>query len=191
MRLSHPDLVTERLHLRLIQPADADFILQGLSDERVTQYYAVHYHTPEAVQEQMRFYENLLAQGTGAWWAFSLAGQQELIGACGLNSIAPEHRKGEIGFWLLPDYWGAGYVAEAARAVLGYAFEQMQLNRIEAIVEDGNIQSEKLLEKLGFSFEGRLRESEIKGGRYIDLLYYSILRREALPEQKAPVIQPA
>ncbi|MDX5483302.1 MAG: GNAT family N-acetyltransferase [Hymenobacteraceae bacterium] len=180
--MQHPDITTNRLALRLIQPSDAPFILQGLSDGRVTQYYAVHYDTMEEVQEQMDFYANLLARGTGVWWAFSPKGEDRLIGACGLSSIEPEHHKGEIGFWLLPEYWGNGYIPEAAGAVIRYSFEEMGLNRLEAIVEGGNEQSEKVLQKLGFTYEGRLRERELKNGRYIDLLYYSILKEKPVPD---------
>ena len=170
-----PALTTSRLQLRLIEPSDADFILKGLSDKRVTAYYAVHYDTPEAVQEQMQFYQNLLDNQTGAWWCFSRKGDTELIGACGLNNISREHRKGEIGFWLFPEHWGNGYIPEAAAAVLNYGFEQLKLHRIEAIVEGGNEQSGRVLQKLGFTYEGKLRECEIKNGRFIDLHYYSLL----------------
>ncbi|WP_276499542.1 GNAT family N-acetyltransferase [Pontibacter litorisediminis] len=177
----HPDLSTNRLRLRLIQPADAEFILQGLSDRRVTQYYAVHYDTLEEVeQEQMPFYQSLLESDTGAWWAFSLKEDDTLLGACGLNNLEKEHQKAEVGFWLLPEHWGKGYIPEAAAAVVRYGFELLSLNRIEAIVEGGNEQSGRVLQKLGFSYEGRLREREIKSGRFIDLLYFSLLRREHL-----------
>lgn len=175
----HPKLTTNRLQLRLVQPSDADFILQGLSDRRVTAYYAVHFNTlEEVVQEQMSFYRNLLEQGTGVWWVFSLKGDTTLIGACGLNELEQEHQKAEIGFWLLPEHWGKGYVPEAAAAVLKYGFGQLGLNRIEAIVEGGNQGSEKVLQKLGFTHEGTLREREIKNGRFVDLLYYGLLRKD-------------
>jgi [ribosomal protein S5]-alanine N-acetyltransferase len=177
--MSHPSLSTSRLRLRLVQPSDAEFILCGLSDKRVTQYYAVHFDTlEEVVQEQMQFYQDLLQNGTGAWWAFSLKEDDKLLGACGLNDLEAAHRKAQIGFWLLPEHWGKGYIPEAAEAVLKYGFAQMDLNRIEAIVEGGNNQSAKVLQKLGFTCEGRLREREIKNGRFIDLLYFGLLRRD-------------
>ncbi|WP_018476515.1 GNAT family N-acetyltransferase [Pontibacter roseus] len=183
--MQHPNLITERLELRLVRPEDAAFILQGLSDRHVTEYYAVHYDTPEAVQEQMKFSDDLVQNGTGAWWAFSLKGEGELMGACGLSSLEEEHQKAEIGFWLLPEHWGKGYTPEAAQAVLDYAFSQMRLNCIEAIVEGGNGASEKVLQKLGFTCEGRLREREMKNGRFIDLIYYSILKRDR--QEKAEI----
>lgn len=167
---------TERLQLRTIRASDKKFILQGLSDRRVTEFYAVHYNTLEEVQEQMDFYDNLIQSGAGIWWAFSLKGEEKLIGACGLSSLERENKKAEIGFWLLPDYWGKGYMPEAARSVIEYSFNHLNLNRIEAIVEAGNILSEKVLQKIGFTYEGRLREREVKDGRFIDLIYYSILK---------------
>lgn len=172
------NLQTERLELRTIQTSDDAFILQGLSDKQVTEFYAVHYNTIEEVQEQINFYENLIQSGTGIWWAFSLKGSNKLIGACGLSSLEPENQKAEIGFWLLPGYWGNGYVPEAARAVLNYSFYELNINRLEAIVEGGNAASEKVLQKIGFTFEGRLREREIKNSRFIDLLYYSLLKKD-------------
>ncbi|MEJ8757682.1 GNAT family protein [Pontibacter sp. H259] len=178
-------LQTERLQLRPVQASDVDFILKGLSDTRVTQYYAVHFDTLEAVQEQMTFYDNLQQTCTGIWWVFSLIGETELIGACGFSGIEQEHRKGEIGFWLLPEHWGKGYIPEAAKAITNYGFSALNLHRIEAIVEGGNKQSEKVLQKLGYTYEGRLRDREIKHGRFIDLLYYSLLSYEyAIPDQK-------
>ncbi|MBC5774443.1 GNAT family N-acetyltransferase [Pontibacter sp. KCTC 32443] len=172
------NLETARLQLRPVRPSDADFILKGLSDTRVTTYYAVHYDTPEAVQEQMQFYDNLQQTGTGIWWVFSLRGATDLIGACGYSSLETENRKAEIGFWLLPEHWGKGYIPEAAKAILKYGFESMNLHRIEAIVEGGNAQSEKVLQKLGFTREGRLRDREIKNGHFIDLVHYSLLETD-------------
>lgn len=177
-----PILETERLQLRPILHTDAEFILEGLSDKRVTEYYAVHYDTQEEVQEQMEYYKDLIETGTGFWWAFSLKGDRNLIGACGLSGLEQEHQKAELGFWLLPDYWGKGYVPEAARAVIKYSFEHLNLNRIEAIVEGGNIASEKVLQKTGFTFEGKLREREIKQNRFIDLIYYSLLKKDQVSE---------
>ncbi|MCX2740420.1 GNAT family N-acetyltransferase [Pontibacter anaerobius] len=177
--MPHQELTTDRLRLRLIQPADVEFILQGLSDRRVTKYYAVHFDTLEQVeQEQMSFYKDLLESGTGAWWCFSLKEDDRPIGACGLNNLEAEHRKAEIGFWMLPPYWGHGYTSEAAAAVLKYGFEQLGLNRIEAEVEGGNEASGQVLRKLGFTLEGRLCEREFKAGRFVDLLYFGLLRKD-------------
>ncbi|AKD02933.1 GNAT family protein [Pontibacter korlensis] len=178
MILSHPSFTTERLSLRLIEPADEAFILQGLSDVRVTEFYAVHYNTLEEVQEQMKFYADLIQRSTGMWWAFSLKSSGELIGACGLNNLEQEHQKAEIGYWLLPAYWGKGYVPEAARVLLNYGFGSLGLNRVEAIVEAGNTASERVLQKLGFTYEGRLREREIQHGHPVDLMYYGLSKKE-------------
>ncbi len=129
------------------------------------------YHTPEEVQEQMAFYAKLIKAGTGIWWVVSLKETGQLIGACGLSSLEQEHWKAEIGFWLLPSHWGKGYMPEAARVVINYGFVHLNLNRIEAIVEGGNAASEKALQKMGFTYEGRLREREVKKSHFIDLVY--------------------
>ena len=64
-----PELRTPRFLLRRIAPADAEAVFLGLSDPKVIQHYGVSYQTPEEARFQMRWFEDLLAQGTGIWWA--------------------------------------------------------------------------------------------------------------------------
>jgi [ribosomal protein S5]-alanine N-acetyltransferase len=176
--MQQPSFKTQKLQLRTVQASDKEFILKGLSDKRVTEFYAVHFNDLEEVQEQMDYYDDLVQNGTGIWWVFSHLNEDKLIGACGLSNLDKEHKKAEIGFWLLPGFWGKGYMPEAAHAVINYCFDHLNLNRVEAIVEGGNTASEKVLQKLGFTYEGKLREGEVKNGRFIDLVYYSLLRSD-------------
>lgn len=84
----------------------------------------------------------------------------------------------ELGYWLAEPYWGRGIMTEAVRAVVRHGFNSGLLQRIEAFVYANNRASTRVLEKAGFTFEGRLRSNVIKDGEVLDSLLYSRLRDE-------------
>ena len=97
---------------------------------------------------------------------------------CTLNFWKKEHRKAETGYWIFPEYWGKGIVTEAMRKVIDYGFNEMNLHRITAEVEDDHPGSIAVLKKLGFIYEGTMKECEIKNGRFINLELYALLKQE-------------
>jgi ribosomal-protein-alanine N-acetyltransferase len=187
MENSFPTLHTERFTLRRIGPADTPRVFEGLSHPEVIRYYGVSYRTLEETQEQMNWYECLLESRTGRWWAICYAHDPDwLIGACGFNEWHRVHNRAEIGYWLLPDYWGQGVMTECLPAIIGHAFTAMHLHRIVAVVEPPNGQSARLVQKLGFGYEGTLRQCEIKNGAYIDHAYYALLNPTSSPAAGRP-----
>ncbi|MFD2532200.1 GNAT family N-acetyltransferase [Gracilimonas halophila] len=160
---------TQRLSLRPIQDQDLQHIYRGLSDPKVIKHYGVSFSSMEETKEQMDWYRKLIENKTGIWFALELKESNEFIGAVGLNDIKKEHRRGEIGFWLLPEFWGSGYISDAVPKVLEYGFRTLKLHRIEAWVETENEKSRKALTKLGFQYEGTLRDHEFKNGRFISV----------------------
>lgn len=170
---------TERLLLRQFHDGDIENVFRGLSHPDVIRYYGVSFATLEATREQMQWFRDLESQGTGLWWALEDKQTGHFYGAAGLYLINPTHRKAETGFWLLPDYWGRGIVPEAMQPIMAYGFDKLQLHRIEAFVETGNANSGRVLRKLGFDYEGCMRDCEIKNGRFISLEIYGLLREAA------------
>jgi RimJ/RimL family protein N-acetyltransferase len=79
----------------------------------------------------------------------------------------------EIGYWLGEPYWGRGIMTEALTAVTLYAIERHQLTRLFALPFAGNVASCRVLEKSGYTLEGRLRRSAIKSGVILDQLQYA------------------
>ena len=168
-----PELKTDRLILRKILPEDKQRIFEGLSDDKVIEYYGISFKTLEKTQIQMNWFEEIQNNDRGIWWGIAFKDSKELIGACGFNDWQKEHKKIEIGAWLLPAYWGKGIIPEAINLISEYAFNIMGIHRIEGIVETNNIKCKKMLKKLNFVYEGTLRDSEIKNGKYVSLDYYS------------------
>ena len=170
-----PVLHTGRLLLRRFNNDDLDHVYQGLSHPDVIKYYGVSYHSLEAAKAQMQFFKTMEENGTGIWWALCSPDNQLFYGAAGLNNLRQEHRRAEVGFWLLPGYWGKGFIAEAVPLICDHGFQRLGLHRIEALVESENINSKKALAKLKFIYEGTMKDYEIKDGKFISLDIYSKL----------------
>ncbi len=110
---------------------------------------------------------------------FAIASEEEVVGGIGLTFQPDVHRiSAEIGYWLGEPFWGQGIATRALKALTGYGFAKFDLERIYAGVFDWNPASARVLEKAGYTFEGRLRKSIIKDGKIIDQLMYAILREE-------------
>lgn len=172
--MSFPELVSSRYRLRQILPQDQEFIFHGLSHPQVIPFYGVRYETLEAAASQMEWYAQLWQERTGIWWII-MNEEQQSLGACGFNYYNPAHEKIEMGFWLLPEHWGKGVMKEVLPVIIAYIFSNWKVHRIEALVEIENQASCGLLAHLGFTYEGVMRECEIKEGRRISLAVYSKL----------------
>jgi len=181
-----PELKTDRLILRKILPEDKHIIFEGLSNKKVIEYYGISFTKFEDVQIQMDWFEDLLKNETGIWWGIAFKDSKELIGACGFNDWQKEHKKSEIGAWLLPEYWGKSIIVEAINKISEYAFNNMAIHRIEGVVETNNTKCKRLLDKLSFVYEGTLKDAEIKDGKYISLDYYSKINKKEKYNLVAP-----
>lgn len=172
------ELHTNRFLLKEILPEDQPFIFSGLSDPAVIPFYGVQYKTLEDTAAQMKFYKSIWEERTGCWWKIVDRQTGEPAGACGMNNYQLIHEKAEIGYWLLPQYWKKGIMPEVIPAMIKHLFSTWRLHRLEAVIEDGNEASCRLSEKLGFTFEGKLRDAEMKNGKRISLLMFSMLKTD-------------
>lgn len=100
-------------------------------------YYGVNFQTLEATKEQMTFYADLEKDETGIWFAVCSLDNNTFYGTGGLNSLSKEHKKAEIGFWLLTNSWRQGIMKEAMLLFYYHGFDKLRLHRIEGFVEAG------------------------------------------------------
>jgi len=108
-------------------------------------------------------------------FAIDVAG--EAVGGIGYTLLSDvDRRSAEIGYWLGEKFWGRGIATEALIAVTDHAFANHDLCRVFAHVFDWNPASARVLEKAGYTFEGRLRKSVTKEGQTIDQLMYAMIR---------------
>lgn len=110
--------------------------------------------------------------------SFAIATVVEVIGGIGLKlGQDVHHLTAELGYWLAEPYWGKGIMTSAVIAITDYGFLEFGLNRIYAEPYFSNSASIRVLEKAGFTFEGRLRASVIKNGKVLDQSMYAKLRK--------------
>lgn len=168
-----PILESERVVLRQFKESDLENVFKGLSHPDIIKYYGISFDSLEATKEQMTWFSDLEKNETGIWWAVCSKDNGGFLGAGGLNDINKENRKAELGFWLLPEHWGKGLMTETIPLILKYAFEHIELHRIEGFVETENVNCKRALAKLNFNLEGTMRDCEIKNGAFISLDIYS------------------
>lgn len=184
--LNFKDLQSERLLLRKITGKDIPDIFEIYSNREVMLYFDDRYAFEDIAEaEQMvSDYENAMQDQNGMRWGIILKDDGKLIGTCGFHALSDYHKRIEIGYDLNRGYWGKGIMTEALSLIIDYAFEKSEVNRIEAFVEPPNTASGALLEKLGFSMEGILREHEMCRGKMTDIQLFSLLRKEWKPGGK-------
>ena len=173
-----PELAGSRLHLRRITADDAPVVLALRSNPQVMQYIPRPLHTN--LQQALDYIERIDTKtAAGEWinWAITLKGEGPMIGVAGLFKIQPEHHRCEVGYMLLPESAGRGLSTEATPLVLEFAFEQLQMHSAEAVIDPGNIASERVLQKNGFVKEAHLKENFLYNGEYLDTVIYSLLRK--------------
>jgi ribosomal-protein-alanine N-acetyltransferase len=176
---SMPRLTTDRLLLRPFTDADAPAVQRLAGDRAIaaTTLLIPHPYPDGVAEEWFAGHEPSWEQGTGLALAITQLETADVVGAVGLT-ISPEHRCGELGYWIGRPYWGRGYGTEAARATIAFGFESMNLNRIEAHHFHTNPASGKIMRKLGMTLEGTMRQKIRKWGEFLDTHHYAILRSE-------------
>jgi ribosomal-protein-alanine N-acetyltransferase len=177
--LPFPNLVTERLLLRQVNTKDVNAILSLRSNDEVMKYIPRPYlKNKEEALELIEMFDNKIENALGINWGIAFLDQPEkILGIIGHYRIKPEHHRAEVGYMLFPDHKGKGIVSEALKKVVEYGFKEMKLHSIEAILDPGNIGSEKVLLKNGFVKEAHLIENEYYEGRFLDTMIYSILNK--------------
>lgn len=149
-------LETERLTLRKPRMDDASVIFERYAqDPEVTRYLVWQPH--KSIQETEQF---LLACGqlwqTGKDFSYAITLKND-DNPIGMFSLHPMNIKIEVGYALACPYWGKGYMSEILRAVVGWAFEQPDIYRVQAFCDAENIASARVMEKAGMTREGLLR----------------------------------
>jgi ribosomal-protein-alanine N-acetyltransferase len=175
MNTEFPILETERFLLRQFTEPDLENVYKGLSDPKVTRYYGVSFSSLEDTRSQIEWFRNLEHTNTGIWWAICSKSDDSFLGGIGYNNHEKDHRKAEIGFWLLHEYWKQGVISEVFSTICQYGFDKMKLHRIEGYVETGNANSKMVLVKQGFEKEGTMKDCEMKDSQFISLEIYALI----------------
>ncbi len=174
------DLLTERLRLRRLEPADAEAMFAYRSDPRVTAYQGWEPASREEVASYIVSLAGAAPDVPGSWFqvGITLREDGDLIGDVGIHVPVHDRRQAEIGITLVHDRQGRGYGTEALRAVLGYLFGELGKHRVYGSVDPRNLRSIALLERLGMRKEAHHRQSLWFKGEWVDDVIYAVLDGE-------------
>ena len=143
---------TARLVIRNWEERDRDLFFRINSDDRVMEFFPFRRSSAEADERFDCLRADIAEHGYG-FTAVEVAATGECIGFVGLNStdLEPFLPDGtvEIGWRLAPEYWGHGYVTEAAKALLAFAFNELGLEEIVSFAVPNNRRSTAVMERLG------------------------------------------
>ncbi|ANY71364.1 GNAT family N-acetyltransferase [Paenibacillus ihbetae] len=180
-----PTIQLERLTLRPFDLKDAPVVKELAGDPYIaeTTLYIPHPYEYGMAEEWIKTHAVNYHEGRSLELAIVHTVEQHIIGAiCVGYNRKFDH--GELAYWIGKAYKNNGYCTEAARGIISYAFEQLELNRVYARYLGKNPASGKVMEKLGMKYEGTLRQHVKKCGKYEDLIYYGLLKNEFYLETK-------
>ena len=148
-------LLTERLGFSHWKKDDAELAYSLWGNKNVTKYLSASgTFTAGEVTERLKLeIDNEKIYGIQYWPVFELE-TGGFAGCCGLRPYKSSEKIYEIGFHLIPEYWGKGYGKEAAEAMIKYAFEELFAEKLFAGHNPANTASARLLTKLGFIYTG-------------------------------------
>jgi RimJ/RimL family protein N-acetyltransferase len=165
--------------LRPMEPEDAEKYYLWINDPEVKEYLGRRYFMSKEAEKtwlqdrtkKEQAYDNL---------NFAIETQDgRHIGSLGVHQTTPEERKATLGIMIGDkEFWDRGYGADALTAMLRFAFDEMNMHRVEPAVDEHKSHGIACYRKVGFVEEGRLRESRFSRGRYWDTIVMSILEDE-------------
>ncbi len=179
MSLLTPTLETARLRLRPFNDTDADDLFTLHSNANILRFWDAPAWNDRGRAEKFIIASHQKAEeATGVRLAVERVADGAFIGWCSLHGWNPDFRSASLGYCYTDTAWGLGYATEAACGLLQWAFDTLDLNRVQAEVDTRNMASARVLEKLGFLLEGTLREDCIVNDEVSDSWVYGLIRRE-------------
>nr|WP_304449469.1 GNAT family protein [Halomarina sp. PSRA2] len=164
----------DRVALRTVEESDLDFLRETSNHPDVRRNVgnsAPH----DALATREEFERKSTDDDTAE---FLVCVEDERVGVVGLYDVRDGWGRAETGYYLHPDHWGNGYATDAVRLVCEYGFRERRLNKVAGRTFAFNEASGRVLEKVGFECEGRLRREAFERGTYVDLLYWGLLAEE-------------
>ena len=171
-------LKTERLRLRPLRGADASALFAILGDVEAMKFWDRPAVARTATAAEI-IASQLAAMEDGHFLYWTVWRDDDAIGSVDLSALDFTHRRGEIGFLFRRDQWGQGYGREAMSVLIGHAFVQLRLERLEARVHAANAPAKKLLRLLDFAPEGRLSGHVLRDGVRHDVDVFGLLSKSA------------
>lgn len=171
-----------RVRLRSFELSDVEEIMKYWNNVELRRFLGNVDRGPAASNEEEEWIRNTWKQRqerTAFTFAVEAIAENKLIGGTGLFNIDWTSRSAETGISIYnPEYWGKGYGSESLNLILGFAFRDLNLNRVQLEVFDFNERAQECYLKVGFKEVGRRRKNRFVDGEYRDSILMDILREE-------------
>ena len=173
-------LETTRTILRKVKEEDIEAIYHNwTSKDEVTKYLTWPTHSSIEVSKfVINDWVSSYDKKDYYTWAIELKGEKKVVGTIAAVKVNDLTNAIEIGYCIGRNYWGNGITAEAGKAVVKFLFEVVKANRVCAYHAPENPNSGKVMKKIGMTYEGTLRQSDICNQGIVDSDVYSILKEE-------------
>jgi len=175
-----PVLTTPRVRLRGVTEEDVTPLFRMYADPHSARFMA---RAPMLLVDEMRTKIRIdleeTRRGDAVRWVMEVPGDPTAIGYVGVFRWNQRNRCAELGYVLAREQWGQGLMKEALPEVVRFAFQHMQLHRLEALVDPTNLPSVHLLERVGLRREGLMRERAVTSpGHFADTLILAVLEQD-------------
>ncbi len=175
-----PKIETERLILRDIRESDKDDVFEYAQRPQVSQWTLWEKH--QTVQDSLDYINiysgSNYSKGEPEPFAIELKESGKMIGCVGAFWVSQKNKTMELAYVISDDYWGKGIVAEASLAVIDFCFKLYGIERMQCRCKVDNEASYRVMEKLGFSYEGTLRSAIYHQNKFWDMKYTSLIYQE-------------
>lgn len=174
-----PMLESDRLRYRTYEEKDAASLFSMRSDPKVMKYMDTTWMQSIDDAKKMIFQNHQsFVDKEGFKWVIAEKDSDKMIGDFGFWRIDKAHCRGEIGYALLSQYWGKGFMREAMNTLLKFGFEKINLHSVEANVNPNNKASINILKRFGFQQEAYFRENYLFNGEFLDSAIFSLLKKD-------------
>ena len=173
-----PNLTTERLVLRQLNPGDDNEIFALRSDDRVNKFLdRSKCATIEDAREFIDKINNGITNNESVYWGITLKNDNKVIGTICFWNISKKYYKAEAGFELHPDFQGKGIMHEALSKIIQFGFSFMRLKSIEGWTHGRNINSIKILEKNNFKRDTDAENKNRGKEELVNMVIYSLSKK--------------
>lgn len=163
--------------IRKWELSDAKDLASALSNTKIQDNLRDGLPYPYTEQDGADYISAMLSADESETFAFAITIDGKAIGSIGVFRQGNIHRQtAEMGYYIAEKYWGKGIMTEAIKQTCKYVFDKSDIIRIYAEPFAHNAASCRVLEKVGFQYEGTLRKNAIKNGKVIDMKMYSLLK---------------
>lgn len=172
--------LNESLLLKQIEISDAEDIFETIDNQRTyLRKWLPFIDFTKNISDEERFINSIYSVPIeNREFVFVIHYNNQFAGLIGFKSTDRINRKTEIGYWLSESYQKKGIITESVKALIDFAFNELELNRIQIKCAVGNVPSINIPKRLKFQFEGIERDGELSSdGKFIDIEVYSLLKR--------------